>query len=59
MSSKPKAVLEERHYNPEALRSNYQEAYVERERAKDGGGGGSSSRLENVGVVYPLFRGRF
>ena len=31
-SSKPKVVVEDRHYNPESLRSNYQETYVEKER---------------------------
>ena len=31
-SIKPKAVFEERHYNPESLMTNYQETYVEKER---------------------------
>lgn len=45
---KPRHVVEERHYNPESLRTHYQEAYVERERAEPLVG--SASRLENVGV---------
>jgi hypothetical protein len=47
---KPKIQIEERHYNPESLKTNYQETYVEKERVEPATM--TSSRLEKVGVIY-------